>query len=83
MPRDFYKIALPVTTQSGAGLTLWHAPKDKIFAIEDAETIRDAAEGWAGPLAVVQKDVRRDAAEALSKDTLARACAKRFGWTRR
>ncbi|MBK3395584.1 MULTISPECIES: DNA topoisomerase [Methylobacterium] len=80
VPRDFYKIALPVTTESGARLTLWHAPKDKIFEIADAETIRDAAAGWAGPLAVVQKDVRRAPPKLFSKDTLARACAKRFGW---
>ncbi|AWB23902.1 DNA topoisomerase [Methylobacterium currus] len=80
VPRDFYKIALPVTTESGARLTLWHAPKDKIFAIKDAETIRDAAEGWSGPLAVVQKDVRRAPPKLFSKDTLSRACAKRFGW---
>ena len=31
------------------------------------------AEGWAGPLAVVQKDVRRTPPKLFSKDTLARA----------
>ncbi|WP_156655660.1 type IA DNA topoisomerase [Methylobacterium platani] len=80
VPRDFYKIALPVTIESGASLTLWHAPKEKIFDIQDAEAIRDAATGWAGPLAVMQKDVRRTPPKLHSKDTLARACAKRFGW---
>ncbi|MFE1601283.1 type IA DNA topoisomerase [Methylobacterium sp. ID0610] len=80
VPRDFFKIALPVETQSGAALTLWHAPKERIFDRAESEAIRDAAAGWSGPLAVAQKDVRRPPPRLFSKDTLARRCAKRFGW---
>ena len=35
---------------------------------------------WSGPLGVEQKDVRRSPPRLFSKDTLARRCAKRFGW---
>lgn len=80
VPRDFFKIALPVVTRSGARLTLWHAPKERIFDRDIAEAIRDAALRWSGRLAVDQKDVRRPPPKLFSKDTLARRCAKRFGW---
>ena len=80
VPQDFYKIALATTTESGAEITLWHAPKDKIFDKAVADTIRDAAASWSGPLSVEQKDVRRSPPKLFSKDTLARRCAKRFGW---
>src|SRR5215203_27351 len=80
VPQDFYKIALVVTTESGAEITLWHAPKDKIFDKAVADAIRDAAAIWVGPLSVEQKDVRRSPPKLFSKDTLARRCAKRFGW---
>src|SRR3954454_14085694 len=80
VPQDFYKIALVITTESGAEITLWHAPKDKIFDKAVADTIRDAAAAWSGPLSVEQKDVRRSPPKLFSKDTLARRCAKRFGW---
>ena len=58
VPQDFYKVALVVTAESGAELTLWHAPKDKIFDKAVADTIRHAAASWSGPLSVEQKDVR-------------------------
>ncbi len=80
VPRDFFKVGLPVVTRSGAKLTLWHAPKERIFERETAEAIRDAAARWSGRLAVEQKDVRRPPPRLFSKDTLARRCAKRFGW---
>ncbi|MEH3146616.1 MAG: DNA topoisomerase [Methylobacterium frigidaeris] len=80
VPRDFYKIALPVTVEDGAELVLWHAPKERIFEAVAAEAIREAACGWRGRLAVEQKDVRRTPPKLFSKDTLARRCAKRFGW---
>jgi DNA topoisomerase-3 len=80
VPQDFFKIALHLNTQSGAALTLWHAPKERIFDATLAETIRTAAAAWSGPLAVEHKDVRRAPPRLFSKDTLARRCAKRFGW---
>src|SRR5215207_638811 len=80
IPQDYYKIALQVMTESGAEITLWHAPKDKIFEKAVADAIRDAAAIWVGPLSVEQKDVRRSPPKLFSKDTLARRCAKRFGW---
>jgi DNA topoisomerase III len=80
IPQDYYKIALQVRTESGAEITLWHAPKDKILDKAVAEVIRQAASSWSGPLAVEQKDVRRTPPRLFSKDTLARRCAKRFGW---
>jgi DNA topoisomerase-3 len=80
VPQDYYKIALLVRTESGAELTLWHAPKDKILDKKTAETIHQAARDWSGPLGVEQKDVRRSPPRLFSKDTLARRCAKRFGW---
>ncbi|MCJ2071260.1 DNA topoisomerase [Methylobacterium sp. J-030] len=80
VPQDFFKVALNLSTQSGAELTLWHAPKDRIFDAAIAETIRQAATTWSGPLAVAHKDVRRAPPRLFSKDTLARRCAKRFGW---
>ncbi|WP_207210156.1 type IA DNA topoisomerase [Lichenibacterium ramalinae] len=80
VPRDFFKVALPVVTRGGAELTLWHAPKERIFDPDVAETVRAAAAGWSGRLAVEQKDVRRPPPRLFSKDTLARRCAKRFGW---
>jgi DNA topoisomerase-3 len=80
VPQDFYKVALLVTTDSGAEITLWHAPKDKIFDKDVADTIQGAAASWSGPLSVEQKDVRRSPPKLFSKDTLARRCAKRFGW---
>ena len=80
VPRDFFKVALPVVTRSGAALTLVHAPKERIFEREAAEALRAAAAAWAGRLAVEQKDVRRPPPRLFSKDTLARRCAKRFGW---
>ncbi|WP_238297303.1 type IA DNA topoisomerase, partial [Methylobacterium soli] len=80
VPQDFFKVALTAETGSGAALTLWHAPKERIFEAEIAETIRAAAAGWAGPLRVEQRDVRRAPPKLFSKDTLARRCAKRFGW---
>ena len=80
VPQDFYKVALVTATESGAEITLWHAPKDKIFDKAVADTIRDAAASWSGPLSVEQKDVRRSPPKLFSKDTLARRCAKRFGW---
>ena len=80
VPRDFFKVELPVVTRGGAALTLWHAPKERIFELPAAEAIRDAAARWSGRLAVEQKDVRRPPPKLFSKDTLARRCAKRFGW---
>ncbi|MGY2046930.1 type IA DNA topoisomerase [Methylobacterium sp. JK268] len=80
VPRAFFKIALPVESETGAALTLWHAPKERLFDEAEAEAIRDAANGWSGPLAVAHKDVRRPPPRLFSKDTLARRCAKRFGW---
>jgi DNA topoisomerase-3 len=80
VPQDYFKIALVVTTENGAEITLWHAPKDKILDKQVAETIQQAAASWSGPLGVEQKDVRRSPPRLFSKDTLARRCAKRFGW---
>ncbi|TXN06627.1 DNA topoisomerase [Methylobacterium sp. WL103] len=80
VPHDFFKVALHLRMPSGAALTLWHAPKERILDPAVAETIREAAAGWSGPLAVEQKDVRRSPPRLFSKDTLARRCAKRFGW---
>src|ERR671913_429927 len=80
VPQDYYKVALAVVTETGAEITLWHAPKDKIFDKAVAETIQQAAAMWFGPLGVEQKDVRRAPPKLFSKDTLARRCAKRFGW---
>jgi DNA topoisomerase-3 len=80
VPQDYFKIALAVTADSGAEITLWHAPKDKILDKQVAETIQHAAASWSGPLGVEQKDVRRSPPRLFSKDTLARRCAKRFGW---
>ncbi len=79
-PRDFFKVGLPVVSRGGAKLTLWHAPKERIFDPEVAGTIREAAARWSGRLAVEGKDVRRPPPKLFSKDTLARRCAKRFGW---
>jgi DNA topoisomerase-3 len=80
VPQDYYKIALAVVTESGAEITLWHAPKEKILEKAVAETIREAAATWSGPLGVEQKDVRRSPPRMFSKDMLARHCGKRFGW---
>src|SRR3954470_10146730 len=80
VPQDFYKVALVITTESGDEITLWHAPKDKILDRAVADTIRDAAASWSGPLDVEQKEVRRSPPKLFSKDALARRCAKRFGW---
>jgi DNA topoisomerase-3 len=80
VPQDYFRIALVVTTETGAEITLWHAPKDKILDKQIAETIQQAAASWSGPLGVEQKDVRRSPPRLFSKDTLARRCAKRFGW---
>ena len=80
VPRDFFKVGLPVVARGGAKLTLWHAPKDRIFERDAADAIRDAAARWSGRLSVEQKDVRRPPPKLFSKDTLARRCAKRFGW---
>ncbi|MCJ2109008.1 DNA topoisomerase [Methylobacterium sp. E-041] len=80
VPHDFFKVALHLRVSSGAALTLWYAPKDRILDPAVAETIRAAAAGWSGSLAVEQKDVRRSPPRLFSKDTLARRCAKRFGW---
>jgi DNA topoisomerase III len=80
VPQDYYRIALAVTTDSGAEIILWHAPKEKIIDRLIAETIQHAAAIWSGPLGVEQKDVRRSPPRLFSKDTLARRCAKRFGW---
>jgi DNA topoisomerase-3 len=80
VPQDYFRIALTVTAESGAEVTLWHAPKDKILDKQVAETIQQTAASWSGPLGVEQKDVRRTPPRLFSKDTLARRCAKRFGW---
>ncbi|MET0428249.1 MAG: DNA topoisomerase [Microvirga sp.] len=80
VPQDFFKVALHVETGTGAALTLWHLPKERIFERPAAEAIRTAAAAWSGPLAVAQRDVRRAPPRLFSKDTLARRCAKRFGW---
>jgi DNA topoisomerase-3 len=80
VPQDYYRIALAITTESGAEITLWHAPKDKIFDKRIAEVIQQAAAVWSGSLAVEHKDVRRAPPRLFSKDSLARRCAKRFGW---
>jgi len=80
VPQDFFKVALHAETGTGAALTLWHLPKERIFERAAAETIRAAAAAWSGPLGVTQRDVRRAPPRLFSKDTLARRCAKRFGW---
>ncbi|MCJ2035792.1 type IA DNA topoisomerase [Methylobacterium sp. J-068] len=80
VPQDFFKVALHAETGTGGALTLWHMPKERIFERAAAETIRAAAAAWSGPLAVEQRDVRRAPPRLFSKDTLARRCAKRFGW---
>ena len=80
VPQDFFKVALHLITETGAALTLWHAPKERILDPGVAEAIRQAAATWSGPLTVEQKDVRRSPPRLFSKDTLARRCAKRFGW---
>ena len=77
---DFFKVALHLDTTDGAALTLWHAPKERILDATIAEVIRLTAATWSGPLAVEQKDARRGPPRLFSKDTLARRCAKRFGW---
>ena len=43
VPQDFFKVAVHLATRSGAELTLWHAPKERIFDPTIAETIRSAA----------------------------------------
>ena len=43
VPQDYFRIALTVTAESGAEVTLWHAPKDKILDKRMAETIQQAA----------------------------------------
>jgi DNA topoisomerase-3 len=80
IPQDYFRIALTVAADSGPEIALWHTPKDKILDKQVAETIRQAAAIWSGPLGVEQKDVRRSPPRLFSKDTLARRCAKRFGW---
>ncbi len=80
VPQDFFRVGLHLGTAEGHALTLWHAPKERILDPEVAETIRAAAAGWSGPIRVEQKDVRRAPPRLFSKDTLARRCAKRFGW---
>lgn len=80
MPQDFFKVALHVETGSGAALTLWHSPKERIFERAAAEAIAAAAAAWEGRLAVEQRDMRRAPPRLFSKDTLARRCAKSFGW---
>ncbi|MGE8130603.1 type IA DNA topoisomerase [Methylobacterium sp. NPDC080182] len=80
VPQDFFKVALHLRTHAGAEITLWHAPKERILDAAVAETIRSAAATWSGPLAVAHRDVRRAPPRLFSKDTLARRCAKRFGW---
>ena len=80
VPQDYFKVALVVAAESGAEVTLWHAPKEHLFDKAVAETIRKAASAWSGQLGVKQKDVHRPPPRLFSKDTLARRCAKRFGW---
>jgi DNA topoisomerase-3 len=79
-PQDYFRISLTVSTETE--ITLWHAPKDKILDEQVAEIIKQAAAAasWSGPLGVEQKDVSRSPPRLFSKDTLARRCAKRFGW---
>ncbi|KQP28770.1 DNA topoisomerase [Methylobacterium sp. Leaf102] len=80
VPQDFFKIGMHLDTETGAALTLWHTPKERILDPNVAEAIRQAAATWSGPMMVEQKDVRRSPPRLFSKDTLARRCAKRFGW---
>ncbi|HMR31509.1 MAG TPA: DNA topoisomerase [Geminicoccaceae bacterium] len=80
VPQDYFKVALVAATESGAKVTLWHAPKEHLFDRVVAETIRIAASVWSGQLGVEQKDARRPPPKLFSKDALARRCAKRFGW---
>ncbi|MXQ13319.1 type IA DNA topoisomerase [Microvirga makkahensis] len=80
VPQDYFKIALTIATDRRAEITLWHTPKDRILNKKVAETIQQAAASWSGRLGVEQKDVRRSPPRLFSKDTLARRCAKRFGW---
>lgn len=80
VPEDFFKIGMHLATETGAALTLWHAPKERILDQGITEVIRQAAASWSGPLRVEQKDVTRSPPRLFSKDTLARRCAKRFGW---
>src|SRR4029453_5695461 len=72
VPQDFYKVALVITAESGAEITLWHAPKDKIFDKAVADAIRDAAASWSGPLGVEQKDGRGARPKLFSKHTAPR-----------
>ncbi len=52
VPRNFFKVAMPVVTRGGAKLTLWHAPKERIFDEAVAESIQAAAARWRGKLSV-------------------------------
>ena len=81
VPQDFYKVALVITTEGGAEITLWHAP--------EGQDLRQGGRGDnpAGCCFVVRPAQRRAEGCAslarpslFSKDTLARRCAKRFGW---
>jgi DNA topoisomerase-3 len=59
VPQDYYKIALLVRTESGAEVTLWHAPKTRSSTRRlPTQSSRPRAAGQ-GPLSVEQKDVRR------------------------
>lgn len=83
--RDYFGVEMTVIVKGSAGdrqAVLVHRPSGeaRIFDSKIAAAIEEAARAWHGPLAVETKPVRRRPPRLHSKDSLAKFCAKKFGW---
>lgn len=81
VPTDFFKIAMAVDAGAGRAVTLIHNPKEHITDRAAADTIRDLAARWQGPLKVEQALRRRSPPKLFNLNSLQRRAAKLFGWT--
>ena len=58
-----------------------HAPTERILRREHAQAIVDAAQGFAGPLAVRIEDKRQGPPKLHDLPSLQKLCGSRFGWS--
>jgi DNA topoisomerase-3 len=83
--RDFVPVAyfevVATATVAGGQFLMRHAPQERILQRAKAQDIANAAEGFAGPLAVRVEDKRQGPPKLHDLPSLQKLCGSRFGWS--
>ena len=82
--RNFVPIAyfeiVATAKVAGGQFQMRHAPQARILKREIAETVVNAAQGFAGPLGVLVEDKRQGPPKLHDLPSLQKLCGSRFGW---